>query len=133
MGSFFAVDEVNKEENVDSDGPQKVKAIDELQKMNIKQLREEAAIGGISASGTKKELLDRLCTHNANVSCDNNLGNQIILFLFGKIIYTPNATASFRQGDPFLNTFYLQLVNFVTHVAVPRKYVISAFCIRVLI
>ncbi|XP_057782300.1 poly [ADP-ribose] polymerase 2 isoform X2 [Salvia miltiorrhiza] len=67
------VEEKNGEENVDSSGPQKVKAIDELQKMTMKQLREEAAKRGVSASGTKKDLLDRLCTHNDNVSRDNNL------------------------------------------------------------
>ncbi|XP_047966103.1 poly [ADP-ribose] polymerase 2 isoform X1 [Salvia hispanica] len=68
-----SVDEENKEENVDSNGPQDANVIDELQKMNIKQLREEAAKRGISASGTKKELLDRLCTHNDNVERDNDL------------------------------------------------------------
>lgn len=56
-------------ENADSNGPQ-VKAIDELQRMTIKQLREEAAMRGISTSGTKKELLDRLCANN-----DNGPGN----------------------------------------------------------
>ncbi|KAH6813942.1 polymerase [Perilla frutescens var. frutescens] len=56
--------EEDKQENADSNAPQNVKAIDELQRMNIKQLREEAATRGISASGTKKELLDRLCIHN---------------------------------------------------------------------
>lgn len=88
-GIFFAVEEESKEENMDTSGPQKVKAIGVLEKMNIKQLREEAATRGISASGTKRELLDRLCPHEDKVSRDNNLGNQIILFLFGKIIFTP--------------------------------------------
>ncbi|KAL1558385.1 Poly [ADP-ribose] polymerase 2 [Salvia divinorum] len=71
--SGTALAEEENEENVDSNGPQNVNAIDELQKMNIKQLREEAAKRGISASGSKKELLDRLCTHNDNVSHDNDL------------------------------------------------------------
>lgn len=83
--------EENKEGNVDSNAPHKVKAIDELQRMNIKQLREEAATRGISASGTKKELMDRLCTNNANVSSDNDLGNRIGFFylLLGKSFLHP--------------------------------------------
>lgn len=81
-GIFSAVDEENKEENVDSNGPQDANVIDELQKMNIKQLREEAAKRGISASGTKKELLDRLCTHNDNVERDNDLGTNHFVFIW---------------------------------------------------
>ncbi|KAL0371463.1 UNVERIFIED_CONTAM: Poly [ADP-ribose] polymerase 2 [Sesamum angustifolium] len=46
--------------------------IDELQKMNIKQLREEAAKRGISAAGTRKELLERLFSDNDNVSNDKD-------------------------------------------------------------
>lgn len=52
------------------------KTNDELQAMNIKHLREEANIRGISASGTKKELLERLCCDNDKVS-SNVQGKQI--------------------------------------------------------
>lgn len=76
------MDDENKGENVDSNGPQDVNVIDELQKMNIKQLREEAAKRGISASGTKKELLDRFCTHNGNVARDNDLGTNHFVFIW---------------------------------------------------
>lgn len=86
-GIFFAVEDENKEENVDSKVPEKVKTIDELQRMNIKQLREEAATRGISASGTKKELVDRLCNHSNNVSSDNNPGNRIIFYLEKSILH----------------------------------------------
>lgn len=70
----FVVEEESKE-NVDSNGPQKVKAIDELQRMSIKQLREEAVVRGFPASGTKKELLDRLCGNNVDVSSVNGPGS----------------------------------------------------------
>ncbi|KAK4418123.1 Poly [ADP-ribose] polymerase 2 [Sesamum alatum] len=65
-------EEGSKEEDPDSPATVKMKAIDELQKMNIKQLREEAAKRGISAAGTKKELLERLCSDNDNVSNDKD-------------------------------------------------------------
>ncbi|PIN07214.1 NAD(+) ADP-ribosyltransferase [Handroanthus impetiginosus] len=64
------VDEETKQENANA--PQKVKATDDLQTMNIKQLREEATKRRISASGTKKELLERLSADNDNVSSDIN-------------------------------------------------------------
>ncbi|KAF8392577.1 hypothetical protein HHK36_022922 [Tetracentron sinense] len=47
-------------ENGDSSGPEKVKAIEKLREMGIRQLREQATLRGISASGSKKELLERL-------------------------------------------------------------------------
>ncbi|KAL6500309.1 Poly [ADP-ribose] polymerase 2 [Orobanche hederae] len=62
----------SKEENANSHAPQKVTDIDSLRAMNIKQLREEAVTRGISAAGTKKELLERLCADNDNVSSNNN-------------------------------------------------------------
>ncbi|KAL0435900.1 UNVERIFIED_CONTAM: Poly [ADP-ribose] polymerase 2 [Sesamum radiatum] len=65
-------DKESKKENADSHATVQMKAIDELQKMNIKQLREEAAKRGISAAGTKKELLERLCSDNDNVSNDKD-------------------------------------------------------------
>ncbi|KAL6505035.1 Poly [ADP-ribose] polymerase 2 [Orobanche gracilis] len=62
----------SKEENDNPQAPQKVMDIDSLRAMNIKQLREEAVTRGISAVGTKKELLERLCAGNDNVSSNNN-------------------------------------------------------------
>ncbi|KAK6120189.1 hypothetical protein DH2020_046095 [Rehmannia glutinosa] len=66
------VKEDSKEENVDSHAPQKGKDIDDLRVMSIKQLQEEATTRGISAAGTKKELLERLCADNDNVSSNND-------------------------------------------------------------
>ncbi|OVA12704.1 SAP domain [Macleaya cordata] len=48
-------------ENEDSNVPEKVKAVETLREMGIRQLREQATLRGISASGSKKELLERLC------------------------------------------------------------------------
>ncbi|KAK1428165.1 hypothetical protein QVD17_16993 [Tagetes erecta] len=48
----------------------KIRAIDDLRGLSIKQLREEASARGVCSSGSKKELLQRLCddpqtnTHN---------------------------------------------------------------------
>ncbi|KAI3679926.1 hypothetical protein L2E82_50906 [Cichorium intybus] len=39
----------------------KIRAIDDLRKLNIRQLREHASLSGVSASGSKKEVLERLC------------------------------------------------------------------------
>ncbi|KAG6437871.1 hypothetical protein SASPL_102801 [Salvia splendens] len=61
------------DENMDSNGQHDVNAIDDLQKLKIKQLREEAAKRGISAHGTEKELLDRRCTDNGDVVRDNDI------------------------------------------------------------
>ncbi|KAL7151166.1 hypothetical protein ABFS83_04G013500 [Erythranthe nasuta] len=71
-GSPTAKDEVlaveTKEENAVSPASVEVKTVDELRTMNIKQLREEASIRGISTIGIKKELLERLCADNDNIS-----------------------------------------------------------------
>lgn len=47
--------------NGDLDGPSKLKAVDGFRELGIQQLREEAKRRGISSSGSKKELLERLC------------------------------------------------------------------------
>ncbi|VFQ76267.1 unnamed protein product [Cuscuta campestris] len=47
-------------ENEDSENNNKVKNIEELRRKSVKQLREEASRRGISVSGLKKELIDRL-------------------------------------------------------------------------
>ncbi|KAG6396591.1 hypothetical protein SASPL_142743 [Salvia splendens] len=52
------VGEENMGENMDSNGQQDVQDIDDVQKLKIKQLREAAAKGELSACGTEKELLD---------------------------------------------------------------------------
>ncbi|XP_073049745.1 poly [ADP-ribose] polymerase 2 [Primulina eburnea] len=45
----------------DSDGQRKIRTADELASMSVKQLRDEAEFRGISATGTKRQLLQRLC------------------------------------------------------------------------
>uniref|UniRef100_UPI001CB9A93C poly [ADP-ribose] polymerase 2 n=1 Tax=Erigeron canadensis TaxID=72917 RepID=UPI001CB9A93C len=53
-----------REESQDGDfesGSVKVRAVDELKKLSVKQLREEAVVCGVSSGGSKKELLGRLC------------------------------------------------------------------------
>ncbi|KAI5311142.1 hypothetical protein L3X38_045609 [Prunus dulcis] len=47
-------------EDGESTGSEKMKATDEFQDMSVKQLREQATLRGISATGSKKELLERL-------------------------------------------------------------------------
>ncbi|KAI3414358.1 Poly [ADP-ribose] polymerase (PARP) [Psidium guajava] len=47
--------------NGDSDGPSKLRAFDKFRRLGIQQLREEAQRRGVSSSGSKKELLERLC------------------------------------------------------------------------
>ncbi|KAL3648050.1 Poly [ADP-ribose] polymerase 2 [Castilleja foliolosa] len=59
------------------DKTMKVRDIDDLRAMNVKQLREEAVTRGISAAGTKKELLERLCADNDDISNDNDTGNRV--------------------------------------------------------
>lgn len=44
-----------------SEGSDKIMAVDKFRSMGIEQLREQATILGISAAGSKKELLQRLC------------------------------------------------------------------------
>ncbi|KAJ7977582.1 Poly [ADP-ribose] polymerase [Quillaja saponaria] len=50
-------------ENVDSTGPKKIKAIEKFREMGIRQIREEASLRGISVTGSKRELLERLCKY----------------------------------------------------------------------
>ncbi|KAL6271855.1 hypothetical protein ACE6H2_028766 [Prunus campanulata] len=47
-------------EDGESTGSKKIKATDEFRDMSVKQLREQATLRGISATGSKKELLERL-------------------------------------------------------------------------
>ncbi|KAL3531481.1 hypothetical protein ACH5RR_010803 [Cinchona calisaya] len=43
------------------DGSAKIKATEDFRKMSVKELREQASLRGISATGSKKQLLERLC------------------------------------------------------------------------
>lgn len=52
----------------DSVAPRKIKAVDELRSMTVKQLREESGMRGVSIAGTKKELIERLCGDEHSVS-----------------------------------------------------------------
>ncbi|KAM5564070.1 poly [ADP-ribose] polymerase 2 [Rosa sericea] len=51
----------NSNEDEDSAASGKIKATEKFRNMNIKQLREQATLRGIPATGSKKELLERLC------------------------------------------------------------------------
>ncbi|XVF80597.1 hypothetical protein PTKIN_Ptkin15bG0086500 [Pterospermum kingtungense] len=59
--------EVNVKDNEESN---KVKAVEEFRQMSVKQLRELATVGGISAVGTKKQLIQRLCHDEDKNSLD---------------------------------------------------------------
>lgn len=65
-------DAEDEEELVQSNGSDKIKAVDEFRNMGIKQLREQASLRGISATGSKKELLERLCQDSQKAS-DNGV------------------------------------------------------------
>lgn len=65
-------DTEDEEELVRSNGSDKIKAVDEFRNMGIKQLREQASLRGISATGSKKELLERLCQDSQKAS-DNGV------------------------------------------------------------
>lgn len=51
----------DREESEDGDFKLKIRAIDDLRGLSVKQLREEALVRGVSVNGSKKELLQRLC------------------------------------------------------------------------
>ncbi|XVF80859.1 hypothetical protein PTKIN_Ptkin15bG0109400 [Pterospermum kingtungense] len=59
--------EVNVKDNEESN---KVKAVEEFQQMSVKQLCELATVRGISAVGTKKQLIQRLCQDEDKNSLD---------------------------------------------------------------
>ncbi|KAK9945695.1 hypothetical protein M0R45_011194 [Rubus argutus] len=60
----------NSKEDAVSTASEKIKATDKFRNMNIKQLREEATLSGISATGSKKELLERLSEDSEKDSAD---------------------------------------------------------------
>ncbi|KAH8489158.1 hypothetical protein H0E87_024708 [Populus deltoides] len=51
-----------------NNGTEKIKAIEKFRDMNVKQLREQASLLGVSTAGTKRQLIDRLC----NAEPDNH-------------------------------------------------------------
>ncbi|CAA0812654.1 Poly [Striga hermonthica] len=61
----------SKDGNAHFHALQKVKTIDDMRGMSIKQLQEESGARGLIVVGTK-ELLERLCGDNRNVSNDND-------------------------------------------------------------
>ncbi|KAL2499707.1 Poly [ADP-ribose] polymerase 2 [Abeliophyllum distichum] len=63
----------------DCDAPMKIKAVDKSRSMNVKQLREQAALRGISTAGTKKEILERLCADvNENSSVNDQENDSVV-------------------------------------------------------
>lgn len=50
-----------RENSEDGDFNQKIRTIDELRNLSIKQLRQQASLRGVLTSGSKNELLERLC------------------------------------------------------------------------
>ncbi|XP_055820813.1 poly [ADP-ribose] polymerase 2 isoform X2 [Solanum dulcamara] len=62
-----------KRSRVDSDsiGSGKMNAVEEYKKMSVKELREVATSRGISSTGSKKELVERLCAAADSHSKDN--------------------------------------------------------------
>ncbi|KAG5514214.1 hypothetical protein RHGRI_035572 [Rhododendron griersonianum] len=52
----------------DSNGADKIQAVEKLRGMDIRKLRKEAELRGVSTTGSKKELLQRLCadSHDSN-------------------------------------------------------------------
>ncbi|KAG6748458.1 hypothetical protein POTOM_048379 [Populus tomentosa] len=69
----------NKRERESEDGggdsnneTEKIKAIEKFRDMNVKQLREQASLLGVSTAGTKRQLIDRLC----NAERDNHHSPQ---------------------------------------------------------
>ena len=64
---------------------EKIKAIEDLHDMATRQLREQAILRGLSSSGSKKELRDRLCAESEKESKN---GTPESLCNFWPIIYT---------------------------------------------
>lgn len=58
----------NRDSSDDTDESNKLIAIGEFREMNVKELREEATKRGLVTTGTKKELLERLCNNVNNES-----------------------------------------------------------------
>ncbi|CAA0832894.1 6-phosphogluconate dehydrogenase family protein [Striga hermonthica] len=65
-----------EDDSKDGNALQKVKTIDDMRGMSINQLQEESGARTLIVVGTK-ELLERLCGDNRNVSNDNDTGIQL--------------------------------------------------------
>jgi poly [ADP-ribose] polymerase len=63
-----------------NNGTEKIKAIEKFRDMNVKQLREQASLLGVSTAGTKRQLIDRLC--NAEPDNHHSLQRSIRNFTF---------------------------------------------------
>ncbi|KAM3397453.1 hypothetical protein P3S68_000965 [Capsicum galapagoense] len=59
-------------DDTDSIGPGKMNAVEEYKKMSVKELREVATSRGISSTGSKKELVERLCDAAADSPNDKS-------------------------------------------------------------
>ena len=76
-----------KRSRVDSDsiGSGKINAVEEYKKMSVKELRDVATSRGISSTGSKKELVERLCAvadSQKNDSKDDLGGTVVVLLLW---------------------------------------------------
>nr|XP_028956266.1 poly [ADP-ribose] polymerase 2-like isoform X11 [Malus domestica] len=58
---------IEEEGGGESTVSEKMKATEKFSGMSVKQLREEAALCGVSATGSKKELLERLSKHSDGI------------------------------------------------------------------
>ena len=56
-----------------------MKATDEFQDMSVKQLREQATLRGISATGSKKELLERLSEDSDDIPLGGGMSFQTLI------------------------------------------------------
>lgn len=74
-------------ENEDTE-KNKVKVTEELRSMTVKQLREEASRRGISTSGSKKELVERLSSFSDDGSDNGKLPDVVEGILFHLITST---------------------------------------------
>ena len=59
-------------------GKRKRKLIEEVSGMSVKQLREEAALRGVSTSGSKKDLLERLSEHFDDIPLGKGMSFHIL-------------------------------------------------------
>ncbi|GLU07369.1 hypothetical protein SLE2022_243300 [Rubroshorea leprosula] len=87
VNGFSASDGDNNEkrERGSDDGDlNKIEAVEKFRQMSLKQLREQASLLGIPATGTKKELLERLCkdaemgSDYVNEKEDDSKGGRVV-------------------------------------------------------
>lgn len=67
-------------DDCDSIGSRKMNGVEEYKKMSVKELREVATFRGISSTGSKKQLVERLCdagdAHNDESKDDPGVGDE---------------------------------------------------------